>query len=154
AAVSWRRTAGGSFDAPGVAAWWCAVALWMAAWWPAAGAARSRTRAARPGTARVVAVAAALLLGLGIGAALRFHRLPEIPPHSNSDHAEDLLNLLDIANGQRPVFFPRNTGQPPLPFYFEHVLRRTLGLPLNFQTLKIATATVGMLAIPAMFVLG
>ena len=51
------------------------------------------------------------------------------------------------------MFFPRNTGQAPLPFYFEYLLH-VLGLPINFLTLKISTALIGMLAIPAMYVVG
>jgi hypothetical protein len=154
AAVSWTRTAGGRFDAAGVAAWWSAVALWMAAWWPPRAAAGPGVARPSRSLGRTAVVAAALLLVLAIGAYFRFHRLSEIPPHPGSDHAEDLLNLVDIQDGARPVFFPRNTGQPPLPFYFEHLLRRALGLGFDFMTLKIATAAIGMLAIPAVYVLG
>ena len=150
-ALAWTRMADGSFDAAGVAAWWSAVVLWVAAWWPPRATPREGRRVT---AARAAAVAGALLLVLAIGAAFRFYRLSEIPPHPGSDHAEDLYNLLDIQDGARPVFFPRNTGQPPLPFYFEHLLRTTLGLRLDFLTLKICTAVVGMLAIPAMFRLG
>jgi hypothetical protein len=81
----------------------------------------------------------------------RFYRLSEIPPHPGSDHAEDLMNLVDLDQGDRPVFFPRNTGQPPLPFYWEFFLHRVLGLPLDFLTLKVSTAIIGLLAIPAMY---
>jgi len=154
AVMSWRRTAGGRFDAAGVAAWWSAVVLWIAAWWPLRDASRPHQPRERAPVSRIAAVAGALLLVLAVGAVFRFHRLAEIPPHPGSDHAEDLLNLLDIEHGDRSVFFPRNTGQPPLPFYFEHLLRTTLGLRLDFLTLKICTAVVGMLAIPAMYVLG
>ena len=74
-------------------------------------------------------------------------------PDEHDDHAEDLLNVEQLAHGERPVFFPTNTGQAPLPFYFEYLLVR-LGLPLDYLMLKISTALVGMLAIPAMYVLG
>ncbi|HEX4440880.1 MAG TPA: hypothetical protein VH854_12460 [Thermoanaerobaculia bacterium] len=154
AAVSWWRTAGGRFGSVGVLAWWSAVALWIAAWWPTSHVSPARSTASGRSARRLAAIGGGLLLALAIGAVFRFHRLSEIPPHPGSDHAEDLLNLVDIQDGQRPVFFPRNTGQPPLPFYFEHLLRRALGLGFNFMTLKIATATIGMLAIPAMYVLG
>jgi hypothetical protein len=63
------------------------------------------------------------------------------------------MNIEDLARGERPVFFPRNTGQPPLPFYFEYLLVR-LGLPIDYLMLKISTAIIGMLAIPAMYVVG
>ena len=42
AVLSWRRTACGRFDAAGVAAWWSAVVLWIATWWPLRDASRPR----------------------------------------------------------------------------------------------------------------
>ena len=152
AALSWTRTADGRFDGLGVGAWLASMALWFWAWSRQAGeapAARDPVTAPR----RRLAVGLALVAIMVVGAFFRFHRLSEIPPHPGSDHAEDLLNIADLARGERPVFFPRNTGQAPLPFYFEYLLHR-LGLPIDYLTLKISTALIGMLAIPAMYVVG
>ena len=152
AAFSWTRTADGRFDGLGVGAWLAAMVLWFWAWSRrAAGAPPAQAPA--PPAPRRVAIGLALLAILAIGAFFRFHQLSEIPPHPGSDHAEDLLNIEELAQGERPVFFPRNTGQAPLPFYFEYLLHR-LGLPINYLTLKISTAAVGMLAVPAMYVAG
>ena len=152
AAFSWTRTAAGRFDLAGTAAWLVAMVLWFWAWsqqqTPEATA--PEPAAPRP---RKFATALAFLAILAIGAFFRFHRLSEIPPHPGSDHAEDLLNIEDLARGERPVFFPRNTGQAPLPFYYEYFLHR-LGLPINYLTLKISTALIGMLAIPAFYLMG
>ena len=154
AAVSWMRTADQQFDLVGVSAWWGAIAAWLWAWRPVRAAAE-RVREPRPPRPRHwLGVGAALFLILALGAFFRFHDLSEIPPHPGSDHAEDLMNLLDLQQGDRPVFFPRNTGQAPLPFYFEYLLLRVLGLPINFLTLKISTAAIGLLAILAMYRLG
>ena len=154
AAISWMRTKNQQFDPVGVAAWSGAIAVWLWSWRPAS-AAVEPVRGPRPWVSRRgLGIGAALLLILAIGAFFRFSRLSEIPPHPGSDHAEDLLNLVDLQEGQRPVFFPRNTGQAPLPFYFEYLLHRVLGLPINYLTLKISTAAIGMLAILAMYRLG
>ncbi len=152
AALSWTRTADGRFDGLGVSAWLASMVVWFWAWSrSAASAPVDREPSASP--RRRLATGLALLAILAIGAVFRFHQLSEIPPHPGSDHAEDLLNVEELAQGERPVFFPRNTGQAPLPFYFEYFLHR-LGLPINYLTLKISTALIGMLAIPAMYVAG
>jgi len=148
--VCWRASAPGALNAAVVASLLGAVALWTWAWWiPASGPAE----AARPLPVRL-GIAAALLAVIAIGVYFRFHRLAEIPPHPDSDHAEDLINIVALDEGERPVFFPRNTGQPPLPFYWEFLLQRVLGLPVNFLLLKTSTALVGLAAIPAVFAMG
>ena len=154
AAVCCIRTADQQFDLVGVIAWWGAIAVWLWGWRPARCGGRAGPRDPSAVSRRWLGVGAALLLILALGAFFRFHHLSEIPPHPGSDHAEDLMNLMDLQAGDRPVFFPRNTGQAPLPFYFEYLLHRVLGLPINFLTLKISTAAIGMLAILAMYRLG
>ena len=150
--LSWRLTRNGELSAGGVACWLSAILLWFVAWWP--GRSAEPARPTQPPPVRRLWIAAALLLILVIGAFFRFHRLSEIPPQPGSDHAEDLLNIVDLDQGERPVFFPRNTGQPPLPFYWEFFLHRVTGLPINYLDLKISTALIGMLAIPAIYWLG
>lgn len=152
AAVSWREAAGGEFRAAGVAAWLAAIAIWLWAWW--SGPPAFAARRSEPGSGHSLGIVLALLVILVIGGVFRFYRLAEIPPHPGSDHAEDLLNVVELERGERPIFFPRNTGQAPLPFYFEFWVHRVLGLPLRYLTLKVCTAAIGMLAIPAMYRLG
>ena len=152
AAVSWWQASVGVFHPLGVASWFLALVVWLWAWWP-----RPRGFVPSPGARPRkpdLGIAGALLLILAIGVFFRFHRLAEIPPHPGSDHAEDLMNVVELEEGERPVFFPRNTGQAPLPFYWEFLLHRAFGLPLTHLGLKISTAAVGMLAIPAVYVLG
>jgi len=157
AAWSWTRTAAGRFEMLGVAAWLAALAIWLWGWSQQAeepqgignGPPGDDTPAPRPRWG----VALALLGILAIGAFFRFHDLAAIPPHPGSDHAEDLLNVEGLAHGDRPVFFPSNTGQAPLPFYFEYLMV-LLGFPIDYLMLKTSTALVGMLAIPAMYVVG
>jgi len=47
----------------------------------------------------------------------RFANLTGIPGEMVSDHAEKLLDVVDILNGQNSIFFPRNTGREALQFY-------------------------------------
>jgi uncharacterized membrane protein len=76
-----------------------------------------------------------------------------VPGDPTSDHAEKLLDVSDVIRGQHPIFFPRNTGREPAQFYFTYLLIKVFGLSLSFQTLKIGTALIGALAIPAVFLL-
>jgi hypothetical protein len=89
---------------------------------------------------------------VGIGTFFRFYQLGDIPSDPTSDHAEKLLDVHDLETGERrPVFFTRNTGREPAQFYVTYALMKGLGLSLSFETLKIGTALVGVLAIPAVF---
>ncbi len=156
AALSWTRTASGRFEMVGVASWLGAVVIWLWGWSQSFHETPRDARPAPPAPASPrarLSVGLALLAILAVGAFFRFHDLAGIPPHPGSDHAEDLLNVEQLSRGERPVFFPTNTGQAPLPFYFEYLLVK-LGLPINYLMLKISTALVGMLAIPAMYVVG
>ena len=150
AAAAWRALDSDDFSTPAVVAWTVALALWLAAWWPRRFPLPPRSEET-PGRRRRVVMA--FLAVLAIGAVFRFYRLDRTPGDPDSDHVQDLLNLVDMDSGQRPVFFPRNTGQPPLPFDFTFLLHR-LGLPLHHLTLKTSTAIVGMAAIPAAYLLG
>ncbi len=153
AAFSWTRSASGRFELAGTAAWLVSIVLWIWAWAQHETPKEAAVPEPVPRRGRKVATGLALLAILAIGAFFRFHRLSEIPPQPGSDHAEDLLNIEDLARGERPVFFPGNTGQAPLPFYYEYFLHR-LGLPIDYLTLKISTALIGMLAIPALYLVG
>jgi hypothetical protein len=154
AVVAWRNTSGGTYRLSGVAAWIGAVASWLAAWFP-----RREARAAPAPPARlenperlwVLATLAGILL---IGSFFLFHRLSATPANPTSDHAEKLLDVLDLVNGQRPIFFTRNTGREPFQFYWTFALMKVLGLPLHYLTLKIGTAIIGLLALPALYLLG
>ena len=52
------------------------------------------------------------------------------------------------------IFFWRNLGNGPLHFYWTALLVKGFGLPLNYLTLKTATAACGLLVAPALFLLG
>jgi len=98
---------------------------------------------------RMVALMAIYLLGIYF----RFHMLDDVPRELGSDHAEKLLDIYDVLQGQRPIFFPRNTGREPMQFYITYALIKYAGFSLDFMALKVGTAAIGSLALLAVFLL-
>lgn len=90
-----------------------------------------------------------LLVILVLGALLRFYRLDAVPIEMTSDHAEKLLDVSDVLQGQYPVFFTRNTGREGMQFYLTAALIRFTPLETNHLALKVGAALFGLLAIPA-----
>lgn len=84
----------------------------------------------------------------------RFYRLAEVPPEMNSDHAEKILDISRVLAGQAMIFFPSNGGREALQFYLSAGLHRLLHLPLDFNLLKLVTASVGFLSLPFIYLLG
>jgi len=151
--LTWLETADGVYTAANVVAWVGALVAWCWAWWPReTNTHRPARRLRRLGTqhgAWLVLLAAIVALG----AFYRFHDLAGVPSDPTSDHAEKLLDVHDVDEGARPIFFPRNTGREPLQFYFTYGLMKVFGLSLSFETLKVGTALIGLLAVPAVFLL-
>jgi 4-amino-4-deoxy-L-arabinose transferase-like glycosyltransferase len=81
-----------------------------------------------------------------------FYKLYSLPDNMTSDHAEKLLDVYDITQGQYSIFFPRNTGREPLQFYLVAFLSQWLGV--SFLALKTSTALMGMLTMIYIYMLG
>ncbi|MBI4772355.1 MAG: glycosyltransferase family 39 protein, partial [Chloroflexi bacterium] len=148
-----------TFTGLGVLAWAVAVAGWFVALWEGPLPRLSVERLWRGLEQREYALRIsrlALLLGavLVLAAFFRYSQLGGIPPEMTSDHVEKLLDVNDVLNGARNVFFPRNTGREFVQFYFAAAIARVLGTGLSFLTLKISAATAGFLTIPFIFLLG
>lgn len=96
----------------------------------------------------------ALLLFVVFGFAVffGFYKLYSLPDNMTSDHAEKLLDVYDITQGQYSIFFVRNTGREPLQFYLVAFLSQWLGV--SFLALKTSTALMGMLSMIYIYLLG
>lgn len=81
----------------------------------------------------------------------RVYRLSTLPPEMTSDHAEKLLDVYDVLNGMRPIYFPRNTGREALQFYLTAGLVAFTPLTLNHLALKVGTVIFGVATIPATY---
>jgi len=95
--------------------------------------------------------AVAFWLALGVAGFFRFYQLNQVPFDMWSDQAEKLLDVMDVLAGQTPIFFLRNTGREPMQFYLAAAMVRYLGSGLSFLTLKLATAFLGWLTLPFLY---
>jgi hypothetical protein len=148
------------FTGEGVVSWAAAILLFLAVFWdrrpapashpegdPCAG--EGRTGAVLPFALGSVA----FLLVLALAGFFRFYHLDTVPLEMNSDHVEKLLDIRRVLHGQFDVFFVGNGGREPMQFYAAAGLIRFLGFDYSFLTLKIVTATAGLLVIPATYLL-
>jgi hypothetical protein len=160
--VAFVGAGGNRFRPFGVVAWAVAVGAWLAAmwetplltlvdgWW-----ANVRARWQEGLFNFRLTRTAILLLGvLAVGAFYRYYELASVPPEMTSDHVEKLLDVGEILDGTPYIFFERNTGREPLQFYAAVLVIKLLGTGLTHLTLKIVTATAGLLTLPFIFWLG
>jgi hypothetical protein len=92
-----------------------------------------------------------VLLTLGVALFYRFARIDSLPPEMVSDHAEKLLDVVDVLNGRFSIFFPRNTGREALQFYMAAATARLLGTGISYLTLKIGTVFAGFITLPFIY---
>lgn len=100
-------------------------------------------------TLRVPWITVAVLAVVLLGAFFRYYELDALPVEPTSDHAEKFLDIQDLVDGQRPWFFPRNTGREPWQFYTALTIAEFRGV--NFLTLKLSSATAGVVSVLAIF---
>ena len=84
----------------------------------------------------------------------RFYLLNKVPGEMFSDHAEKLLDVMDILEGKFPIFFVRNTGREALQFYVTAAIIKIFKTGISFTSLKLGTAFFGFLALPFIYLLG
>ncbi len=94
-----------------------------------------------------------LIFGLVVLIVLfRMHRLNSVAPEMTSDHAEKLMDVYDITQGQYSIYFPRNTGREPLYIYLCALF---VGITdISFLTLKVVAVIGGLLTLPYIYLLG
>ncbi len=103
-------------------------------------------------TMRITRRGLLIFLVVAVSIFFRTHRLDTVAPEMNSDHAEKLLDVYDITQGQYSIYFERNTGREPLYVYLCALFSRWFGL--SFLTLKIVAAMGGLLTLPYIYLLG
>lgn len=127
------------------------VALWRRGGsWPGLGA-RLRATFHDPQSLR------ALLAAIGIVSVVlffRLYRLAEVPAEPFSDHAEKILDLYDVTQGEYHIFFPRNTGREAFQMYWTVLVAKLFGAGLTFFSLKLGTVLLGLLTLPYLYLLG
>jgi hypothetical protein len=94
------------------------------------------------------------VLVLSIGVFFRVSQLGEVVPEMVSDHAEKLLDVYDVLNGDTKIFFIRNTGREGLQMYLIAQTIRWFDTAISFLSMKIGTVALGILMLPLMYLIG
>jgi len=97
------------------------------------------------------------LLILGVAALVIFFRVYQIgsvPPEPFSDHAEKILDVYDVSQGQTRIFFPRNTGREAFQMYWTLLVSWIFRTGFSFMSLKIGTVLLGLFTLPYVYLLG
>jgi hypothetical protein len=97
---------------------------------------------------------AVVVIVFGVALAFRLYRINAVPAEPFSDHAEKILDVFDISQGQYKIFFPRNTGREAIQMYWTLLVANVFGTGLSFLSLKLGTALIGILTIPYVYLLG
>jgi len=63
-----------------------------------------------------------VLVVVGIVVFFRIYNLTGVPSEPFSDHAEKILDVYDVSQGQTHIFFPRNTGREAIQMYLTLVV--------------------------------
>ncbi len=104
-----------------------------------------------------VAISRWALLVLGVMAVVLFFRiyhLQQTPAEPFSDHAEKILDVYDVSQGQTHIFFPRNTGREAIQMYWTLLMSWIFHTGLTFLSLKIGTVLIGIFTLPFVYLLG
>jgi len=84
----------------------------------------------------------------------RFTQTTRVPPEPFSDHAEKILDVYEVSQGQTRIFFPRNTGREAFQMYWTLLVVKVFGTGFSFLSLKLGTAILGFLTLPFIYLLG
>ncbi|HSM71325.1 MAG TPA: glycosyltransferase family 39 protein [Anaerolineales bacterium] len=84
----------------------------------------------------------------------RFYQTGSVPPEPFSDHAEKILDVYEVSQGQTRIFFPRNTGREAFQMYWTLLIERVFNTGFSYLSLKLGTAILGFLTLPFVYLLG
>ncbi|MGA2505074.1 MAG: glycosyltransferase family 39 protein [Anaerolineales bacterium] len=95
-----------------------------------------------------------ILAVAGIALFFRLYNLGGVPSEPTSDHAEKILDVFDVTQGQTHIFFPRNSGREGFQMYLTVIVAWIFKTGLTFLSLKIGTVLCGLASLPYMYLLG
>lgn len=92
-----------------------------------------------------------LLLGfvLAVGIALRAYRFPDLPVGPSMDEAYNLMDALQVLEGERPLFFEANNGREPLFIYSIAISAAHFGSDLF--GLRLPAFLFGVVSLPLLY---
>lgn len=105
-------------------------------------------------TAKRWLVTTSILLIFGLAVFFRLYHLDLVPIEPFSDHAEKILDVYELSQGQTKIFFERNTGREAFQFYWTILVIKIFGTGFSFYSLKLGTVLLGILTIPFVYQLG
>jgi 4-amino-4-deoxy-L-arabinose transferase-like glycosyltransferase len=95
-----------------------------------------------------------IILIFGLAVFFRLYQLDLVPIEPFSDHAEKIIEVYEITEGQTRIFFERNTGREAFQFYWTLLVLKIFGTGFSFYSLKLGTVLLGILTIPFVYQLG
>lgn len=130
------------------------VLLGLAAWAPAPRRAEDMMSERAPDRRGLVLTweHIALLSIMGLGAFYRFYKLDLIPAEMGCDLPHNYNNIRMILRSEFPIFFSSYPGREALFFYWAAPIAKLFGL--SHLTIKAASALIGVLTLPAVYLLG
>jgi len=84
----------------------------------------------------------------------RMYKLDQVPGEMFSDHAEKLLDVTDVLEGQYSIFFPRNTGREAFQMYLTATMALVFNTGISFMSLKLGTTLAGVFTLPFIYLTG
>jgi hypothetical protein len=90
----------------------------------------------------------------GITVFFRLAQLDQVPIEPFSDHAEKILDVYEITQGQAKTFFERNTGREAFQMYWTLLVLNVFDTGFSFYSLKLGTVLLGIFTIPFVYMLG
>jgi len=105
-------------------------------------------------TIKISLLGAVLFVTVGFVLFFRTYQLNQVPGEMWSDHAEKLLDVMDVLNGQTSIFFPRNTGREGFQIYLTAFIAKAFGTGVTFLSLKLGTMIAGLIAVFYTYLLG
>lgn len=151
------------FNLLNVTIWAMAIFSFVRAFWKSDGqfsfsawieGLRAKVQTSPKITLRVTLFGLLMVEVLLIIAFFRFYNLDTLPGEMVSDHAEKLLDVVDVTLGKTSIFFERNTGREAFQFYWTALIGDVFKTGISFMSLKLGTVIVGLITLLFIYRLG